>query len=76
MISKIEKWQPAIGMNVAACTSEAQDIEDVAAFPGRLWIINDQIKYLSMPEFGASYHLAGVLLKQDLSVRRPLQYSI
>ena len=29
VISKIEKWQPAIGMNVAACTSEAQDIEDV-----------------------------------------------
>tara|TARA_B100001564_G_scaffold348819_1_gene351202 strand:- start:651 stop:1496 length:846 start_codon:yes stop_codon:yes gene_type:complete len=63
VIPKIEKWQPAIGMNVAACTSEAQDIEDVAAFPGRLWIINNQIKYLSMPEFGASFHLAGVLLK-------------
>ena len=50
-------------MNVAACTPDALDIEDVAAFPGRLWIINDQIKYLSMPEFGASFHLAGVLLK-------------
>ncbi len=63
IISKIEKWQPAIGMNVAACTSDAVDIDDVAAFPGRLWIINDQIKYMSMPEFGASKHLAGVLLK-------------
>ena len=50
-------------MNVAACTSDALDKEDVAAFPGRLWIINDQIKYMSMPEFGASKHLAGVLLK-------------
>ena len=63
IIQKIKKWQPAIGMNVAACTSDAVDIEDVAAFPGRLWIINDQIKYMSMPEFGASKHLAGVLLK-------------
>jgi len=63
VIPKIEKWQPAIGMNVAACTNDALDINDVAAFPGRLWIINDQIKYLSMPEFGASRHLAGVLLK-------------
>ena len=63
VIPKIEKWQPAIGMNVAACTSDAVDIHDVAAFPGRLWIINDQIRYMSMPEFGASIHLAGVLLK-------------
>jgi predicted fused transcriptional regulator/phosphomethylpyrimidine kinase len=63
IIPKIERWQPAIGMNVAACTADAIDIEDVAAFPGRLWIINDQIKYMSMPEFGASKHLAGVLLK-------------
>ena len=63
IISKIENWQPAIGMNVAACTSDAVDLDDVAAFPGRLWIINDQIKYMSMPEFGASKHLAGVLLK-------------
>jgi len=63
VIPKIEKWQPAIGMNVAACTNDAIDIQDVAAFPGRLWIINDQIRYMSMPEFGASIHLAGVLLK-------------
>lgn len=63
IIPKIESWQPAIGMNVAACTTDAVDLDDVAAFPGRLWIINEQIKYMSMPEFGASKHLAGVLLK-------------
>ncbi|MBJ24334.1 MAG: hypothetical protein CMB64_06660 [Euryarchaeota archaeon] len=63
IIQKIQKWQPAIGMNVAASTNDAQDIDDVAAFPGRLWIIDDKIKYLSSPEFGGSKHLAGLLLE-------------
>ncbi len=63
IIQKIKNWQPAVGMNVAASTNDAEDVNDVAAFPGRLWIIDEKIKYLSSPEFGASKHLAELLLK-------------
>ena len=63
IIPKLEPYRPAVEINIAACTEGAEDRDDVASFPGRLSIIDDQLKYLVSPTFGASDHLTSVLLQ-------------
>jgi predicted fused transcriptional regulator/phosphomethylpyrimidine kinase len=53
---------PAVGINIAACTSTAFDRGDVAAFPGRLLTGTGEVTNRIPPDFGASRHLAGILL--------------
>lgn len=64
----IGEYLPAVGMNIAACTGGAESAADVCAFPGRLAAVSGIIKPIEPAAYGASKHLASVLLqarKQD-----------
>ncbi len=63
---------PALKINLAQAIDGARSIEEVASFPGRLVEREGVIKGAQPPEFGASKHLAQVLLyamEDDNSVR-------
>jgi len=53
---------PNVGSNLVECTPEARDIDDVAGVPGRLFDVKDRLAVPGDPEFGASEHVATVLL--------------
>ena len=53
---------PAVGSNLVECLPEARDIGDVAGVPGRLFDVKGQLAVPAEPEFGASAHVASVLL--------------
>jgi hydroxymethylpyrimidine/phosphomethylpyrimidine kinase len=54
---------PEVGMNVAMAVPFAEDLGDVAAIPGRLVKVFDQVKAAGYPSFGASAHLAKYILE-------------
>jgi len=49
-------------MNIATCVERATKPEDIAAYPGRLTIVGGELRNHEDPEFGASQHLAKLLL--------------
>ena len=53
---------PNVGTNIATALPDAQDERDVAAVPGRLHAMRDQVNVPANPEFGASQHVAGTVL--------------
>ncbi|ELY43346.1 thiamine-phosphate synthase family protein [Natronorubrum sulfidifaciens] len=53
---------PAVGSNLVACTPDADDVDDVAGVPGRIFDVKGQATVPSSPEFGVSEHVATVLL--------------
>ena len=53
---------PAVGSNLVECLPEARDVDDVAAVPGRLFDVKGRLAVPAPPEFGASGHVASVLL--------------
>lgn len=53
---------PEVRTNIAAAVQEPRDLSDVAAFPGRLTVVRGRVVSLGPPEFGASRHMASVLL--------------
>ncbi|ADB60355.1 Phosphomethylpyrimidine kinase [Haloterrigena turkmenica DSM 5511] len=53
---------PAVGSNLVACTPDADDVDDVAGVPGRIFDVKGQATVPSDPEFGVSEHVASVLL--------------
>jgi predicted fused transcriptional regulator/phosphomethylpyrimidine kinase/predicted transcriptional regulator len=53
---------PNVGTNVAMALPEADDSGDVAAVPGRLHAIRGRLNVPGNPEFGASQHVAGLVL--------------
>ena len=64
----IKDYLPAVGMNIAACTADAESADDVCAFPGRLAAVSGTIRPIEPAAYGVSKHLASVLLqarKQD-----------
>lgn len=54
---------PEVRINIAAALPGAENREEVLAVPGRLVEIDGEIKALTEPEFGASRHLSGILLR-------------
>jgi predicted fused transcriptional regulator/phosphomethylpyrimidine kinase/predicted transcriptional regulator len=54
---------PQVRMNIAMSLENAQNPMEVAAFPGRLAPVHGTVTAVSDPEFGASHHLASLLLK-------------
>lgn len=63
---------PAVNVNIAGALQDAAGREDVAAFPGRLALVRGRLRAHGPPEFGASRHLTGVLLRareEDPSLR-------
>ena len=53
---------PNVGSNLVECTPTATDIDDVAGVPGRLFDVSGGLSVPGDPEFGASEHVASVLL--------------
>ena len=53
---------PAVGSNLVACTPDAEDVDDVAGVPGRIFDVKGRTTVPTSPEFGVSEHVATVLL--------------
>ena len=62
-LRRMEHYMPAVGMNIAACKAGASSSEDVAAYPGRMTLVDKTLRRHETPEYGASNHLASVLLQ-------------
>ncbi|BDC00210.1 thiamine-phosphate synthase family protein [Saccharolobus caldissimus] len=63
---------PEIRTNIGYAISDAKSVEDVAAIPGRLTVAFNRVIYCMLPAFGASDHVARVILtamKYDKSMR-------
>ena len=53
---------PEVSSNLGYALPGAEGVEDVAAFPGRIVRLKDTVASLSDPEFGASRHIAKIIL--------------
>ncbi|GBC71557.1 Bifunctional thiamine biosynthesis protein ThiDN [Candidatus Calditenuaceae archaeon HR02] len=53
---------PEVSINIATALDNASSLNDVAAFPGRIVRIGTRMVPVSKPAFGASKHLASILL--------------
>ncbi len=58
----IQKLMPEVRMNIVMAVSGAEVVEDVAAIPGRIILIKDKLRAITKPSFGASHHLAKIVL--------------
>ena len=59
---KIGHLVPEVSSNLGYALPQAEGIEDVAAFPGRIVRFKDSVATHSDPEFGASEHVANIIL--------------
>ncbi len=62
-VNRIKHIMPAVGMNIASCVKGARETADVAAFPGRIAIVNGKLRHHETPAFGVSNHLASILIQ-------------
>ena len=53
---------PEVSSNLGYALPYAEGIEDVAAFPGRIVRFKDSVATFGSPEFGASRHIANIIL--------------
>jgi hydroxymethylpyrimidine/phosphomethylpyrimidine kinase len=53
---------PEVSSNLGYALPGAESIEDVVAFPGRIVRLKDTVASLGDPEFGASRHIAKIIL--------------
>lgn len=53
---------PEVSSNLGYALPYAEGIEDVAAFPGRIFRWKESIAFFGDPEFGASRHVARIIL--------------
>lgn len=70
--TKFYRVVPQVGSNLVGCPNRAEDESDVASIPGRIVRIGPRVRATSKPAFGASFHMAHVLLlarKVDKRVR-------
>ena len=56
---------PEISVNVAYAPEGAKSVEDVVAIPGRIVRVRGQARSFMRPEYGASTHLAAILLEVE-----------
>jgi hydroxymethylpyrimidine/phosphomethylpyrimidine kinase len=59
---KIGYLIPEVSSNIGYALPQAEGIGDVAAFPGRIVRFKDSVATHSDPEFGASRHVASIIL--------------
>jgi len=59
---KIGHLIPEVSSNIGYALPLAEGVADVAAFPGRIVRFKDSVATLSDPEFGASQHVANIIL--------------
>jgi hydroxymethylpyrimidine/phosphomethylpyrimidine kinase len=60
--NKIGHLIPEVSSNLGYALPQAEGIEDVAAFPGRIVRFKDSVATYGDPEFGASQHIANIIL--------------
>ncbi|MFC7156955.1 thiamine-phosphate synthase family protein [Halomarina halobia] len=58
----VAAYVPNVGTNVGAALPGATDESDVAAIPGRIYAVAGRVEVPANPEFGASRHVASVIL--------------
>jgi predicted fused transcriptional regulator/phosphomethylpyrimidine kinase len=63
---RIKHVMPAVGMNIASCNKGSRDTSQVAAFPGKISIVNNKLRHHETPSFGVSSHLANLLLQAHI----------
>ena len=66
---------PNVGTNVGSAVPDPVDATDVAAIPGRIYAVRDRVEVPANPEFGASRHVAELVLAAndvDSSIRGAL----
>jgi len=56
---------PEVSVNVAYAPEGAKSVEDVVAIPGRIVRVRGQARSFMRPEYGASTHLAAILLEVE-----------
>ena len=61
-VNKLKLQMPAVGMNIACCLESSRSSSEVAAFPGKVTIVENKLRHHETPSFGASNHLANMLL--------------
>ena len=71
----IMKVMPEVRMNIAMALQNASNPMEVAAVPGRLIPLHGKICKVSAPEFGASHHLASILIKTANKAVINIKYS-
>lgn len=62
-LKRLNTYMPAVGMNIATCAPDATTADQVAAYPGRMTLVDSVLRRHETPEFGASNHLAKLLLQ-------------
>ncbi len=60
--ARIGSLIPEVQSNLAAAMPWSRRLEEVAAFPGRIARMGDEVRVLDWPDFGASSHMARALL--------------
>jgi hydroxymethylpyrimidine kinase/phosphomethylpyrimidine kinase len=60
--NKIGHLIPEVSSNLGYALPQAEGVGDVAAFPGRIVRFKDSVATHSDPEFGASQHVANIIL--------------
>ncbi len=73
-VSRLHSVLPAVGMNIACCLEQARSTAEVAAFPGKVTIVDGRLRHHETPSFGASTHLANMLI--DARTYDPAKTSI
>ena len=61
-VPKIHEYIPNVGTNVGMALPGATDLTDVAAIPGRIYVVGGRIEIPANPVFGASKHVSTALL--------------
>lgn len=61
-VNKLKNLMPAVGMNIACCLDSARSTAEVAAFPGKITVVDSKIRHHETPKFGASKHLSSMLI--------------
>lgn len=61
-VNRLKQKMPAVGMNIACCLASARSMAEVAAFPGKVTIVENKLRHHETPTFGSSKHLATMLL--------------
>jgi len=71
----IIRVMPEVRMNVAMALEKCTTPMDVAAVPGRLIPVHGTVTAVSHPEFGASHHLASILISSGKKAVVNIRYS-
>ena len=71
----VVRVMPEVRMNIAMALQNASNPMEVAAVPGRLIPVHGKITAVSDPEFGASHHLASILIKMGKKAVINIRYT-